>query len=41
MSNPNVTIDRHKYVGGSDLPSILGLNAKYGTSIFEFAKSIY
>lgn len=38
MSNPNVTIDRHKYVGGSDLPSILGLNAKYGTSIFEFAK---
>lgn len=38
MSNPNVTIDRHKYVGGSDLPSILGLNIKYGTSIFEFAK---
>lgn len=38
MSNPNVTIDRHKYVGGSDLPSILGLNAKYGKSIFEFAK---
>lgn len=38
MSNPNVTIDRHKYVGGSDLPTILGLNAKYGTSIFEFAK---
>ncbi len=38
MSNPNVTIDRHKYVGGSDLPSILGLNAKYGVSIFEFAK---
>lgn len=38
MSNPNVTIDRNKYVGGSDLPSILGLNAKYGTSIFEFAK---
>ena len=38
MSNPNVTVDRHKYVGGSDLPSILGLNAKYGTSIFEFAK---
>lgn len=38
MSNPNVTIDRHKYVGGSDLPSILGLNAKYGTSVFEFAK---
>ena len=38
MANPNVTIDRQKYVGGSDLPSILGLNAKYGTSIFEFAK---
>lgn len=38
MANPNVTIDRHKYVGGSDLPTILGLNAKYGTSIFDFAK---
>jgi predicted phage-related endonuclease len=38
LSNPNVTVDRHKYVGGSDLPTILGLNAKYGTSIFEFAK---
>ena len=38
MSNPYVTIDRHKYIGGSDLPSILGLNAKYGTSVFEFAK---
>ena len=38
MSNPNVTIDRNKYVGGSDLPSILGLNAKYGVSVFEFAK---
>lgn len=38
MSNPNVTIDRNKYVGGSDLPSILGLNGKYGTSVFEFAK---
>ena len=38
MSNPNVTVDRHKYVGGSDLPTILGLNAKYGASIFEFAK---
>lgn len=38
MANPNVTIDRHKYVGGSDLPSILGLNSKYGTSVFEFAK---
>ena len=38
MSNPNVTIDRHKYVGGSDLPSILGLNAKYGTSPYLFAQ---
>lgn len=38
MSNPNVTVDRHKYVGGSDLPTILGLNAKYGTSIFDFAR---
>lgn len=38
MANPNVTVDRHKYVGGSDLPSILGLNAKYGVSVFEFAK---
>ena len=38
MSNLNVTIDRNKYVGGSDLPTILGLNAKYGASIFEFAK---
>lgn len=38
MANANVTVDRHKYVGGSDLPTILGLNAKYGTSIFEFAK---
>lgn len=38
MANPNVTIDRYKYVGGSDLPTILGLNAKYGTSIFDFAR---
>ena len=38
MANPNVTIDRQKYIGGSDLPSILGLNAKYGVNIFEFAK---
>lgn len=38
MSNPNVTVDRHKYVGGSDLPTILGLNAKYGTSIYDFAR---
>ena len=38
MSNPNVTIDRHKYTGGSDLPTILGLNAKYGKSIYDFAR---
>ena len=38
MSNPNVTIDRHKYIGGSDLPTILGLNAKYGKSIYDFAR---
>lgn len=38
MANPNVTIERNKYIGGSDLPTILGLNAKYGTSVFEFAK---
>lgn len=38
MANPNVTVDRHKYIGGSDLPSILGLNAKYGTSIYDFAR---
>lgn len=38
MANSNVTIDRHKYIGGSDLPTILGLNSKYGASIFEFAK---
>ena len=37
MSNPNVTIDRHKYVGGSDLPTILGLNLKYGTKVFDLA----
>jgi hypothetical protein len=38
MSNPNVTINRDKFIGGSDLPTILGLNAKYGTSIFDFAR---
>lgn len=38
MANPNVTVDRHKYVGGSDLPTILGLNAKYGTNIYDFAR---
>lgn len=38
MANPNVTVDRHKYVGGSDLPTILGLNAKYNKSIYDFAR---
>ena len=38
MANPNVTVDRHKYTGGSDLPNILGYNNKYGKSVFEFAK---
>lgn len=38
MSNPNVTVDRQKYIGGSDLPNILGLNLKYGTTVFEWAK---
>lgn len=38
MANANVTVDRHKYVGGSDLPTILGLNAKYGKSIYDFAR---
>ena len=38
MANANVTVDRHKYVGGSDLPTILGLNSKYGKSIYDFAR---
>lgn len=38
MSNPNVTINRQKYVGGSDLPNILGYNLKYDTSVFKWAK---
>lgn len=37
MANINVTIDRHKYVGGSDLPTILGLNVKYGTTAYDLA----
>lgn len=36
--NLNVTKDRNRYIGGSDCPTILGLNAKYGKSVFEFAK---
>ena len=37
MSNPNVTIDRHKYIGGSDLPTILGLNMKYDKKAYDLA----
>ena len=37
MSNPNVTKDRYKYVGGSDLPTILGYNVKYGTRPIDLA----
>lgn len=39
MANDQVTVNRKKYIGGSDLPNILGLNeVKYNDSIFEFAK---
>lgn len=39
MANENVTVDRIKYIGGSDLPNILGMNEiRYGESILEFAK---
>ena len=34
----DVTIDRNKYIGGSDLPTILGWNKRYGKSILQFAK---
>ena len=34
----DVTVDREKYIGGSDLPVILGYNKMYGKSIVEFAK---
>lgn len=37
MANANVTIDRYKYVGGSDLPTILGLNMKYNKKPFDLA----
>lgn len=37
MSNPNVTVDRWKYVGGSDLPTILGLNFKYDKKPYDLA----
>ncbi len=34
----NVETNRHLYIGGSDLPSILRLNAQFGKSLIEFAK---
>ena len=37
-----VTIDRDKYIGGSDLPAILGLNKQFGKPIIRSSKySIY
>lgn len=36
--NLNVTKDRDKYIGASDLPTILGLNKQYGKTIIQFAK---
>lgn len=39
MPDANVTKNRKKYIGGSDLPNILGLNEiKFGDSLFDFAK---
>lgn len=37
MSNPNVTIDRYKYIGGSDLPTILGQNLNYDKKPYDLA----
>jgi len=34
----DVEKNRHLYIGGSDLPSILRTNAKYGKSLITFAK---
>lgn len=34
----DVEKDRHLYIGGSDLPSILRLNKQYGKSLITFAK---
>jgi len=34
----NVETNRHLYIGGSDLPTILKMNNKYGKSIIQFAK---
>lgn len=36
--NLNVTRDRDKYIGASDLPTILGYNKSFGTTIIQFAK---
>ncbi len=37
-NNDNVTKNRHLYTGGSDLPSILGLNYKYDKSPYDYAR---
>lgn len=34
----DVETNRHLYIGGSDLPSILRLNKQYGKSVIQFAK---
>lgn len=34
----DVEANRHLYIGGSDLPTILKMNNKYGKSIIQFAK---
>lgn len=34
----DVETNRHLYIGGSDLPSILRLNKQYGKSLISFAK---
>lgn len=34
----NITTNRHKYIGGSDLPNILGYNLKYGTTPYLWAR---
>lgn len=36
--DPNVVNDRQKFIGGSDLPAILGLNKKYGVTPEDFVK---
>ena len=34
----DVTVNRDKYIGGSDLPTILGMNRIYNKSIIQFAR---